>query len=235
MVRAERAAKSRGAPGGRDRGRAIGSTRATSRARWSRSCRSTRPRSTRSDFAEFFARVEAPASTTYRGYTVYKHAFGSQGPMLLQTLNILEHFDLHAMGYGSADYLHTVIEAMKLAYADRDTLLRGPGVREGPGRGAALEGVREGARGADRSDAGVEGLHRRRPDEVRPAGEAVDLLEGRRQGRDRRAPHRPAATRWPRADRIQPASARTRRTSRSSTRRATSSTRRRAAAGSAAR
>jgi gamma-glutamyltranspeptidase/glutathione hydrolase len=73
------------------------------------------------DFADYFARVEAPASTTYRGYTVYKHGFGSQGPSLLQTLNILETFDLHAMGYGSADYLHTVTEAMKLAYADRDS------------------------------------------------------------------------------------------------------------------
>ena len=74
-----------------------------------------------SDFAEFDARIEEPAQTTYRGYTVYKHGFSSQGPMLLQTLNILEQFDLRAMGYASADYLHTVTEAMKLAYADRDT------------------------------------------------------------------------------------------------------------------
>ncbi len=81
---------------------------------------------TRADFAEFFARIEEPAHTTYRGYTVYKHGFGSQGPMLLQTLNILEQFDLHAMGYGSADYLHTVTEAMKLAYADRDTYYADP-------------------------------------------------------------------------------------------------------------
>jgi len=81
---------------------------------------------TRADFAQFFARVEEPAHTTYRGYTVYKHGFGSQGPMLLQTLNILEQFDLKAMGYGSADYLHTVTEAMKLAYADRDTYYADP-------------------------------------------------------------------------------------------------------------
>jgi len=74
-----------------------------------------------SDFAEYFARIEEPAHTTYRGYTVYKHGFSSQGPSLLQTLNILENFDLHGMGYGSADYLHTVTEAMKLSYADRDT------------------------------------------------------------------------------------------------------------------
>ena len=74
-----------------------------------------------SDFADYFAKIEEPAHTTYRGYTVYKHGFGSQGPSLLQSLNILENFDLHAMGYGSADYLHTVTEALKLAYADRDT------------------------------------------------------------------------------------------------------------------
>ena len=74
-----------------------------------------------SDFSEFFAKVESPAMTNYRGYEVYKHSFGSQGPMLLEALNILENFDLHAMGHNSADYLHTVTEAMKLAYADRDS------------------------------------------------------------------------------------------------------------------
>ncbi len=74
-----------------------------------------------SDFAEFHARVEEPAKTTYRGYTVYKHSFSSQGPVLLQALNILEGFDLKAMGHDSPDYIHTVTEAMKLAYADRDT------------------------------------------------------------------------------------------------------------------
>ena len=73
------------------------------------------------DFAEFYARVEAPAMTTYRGFEVYKHAFGSQGPVLLQALNILENFDLKAMKLNSGDYLHTVVEALKLAYADRDT------------------------------------------------------------------------------------------------------------------
>jgi gamma-glutamyltranspeptidase/glutathione hydrolase len=73
------------------------------------------------DFSEYFARIEEPAKTTYRGYTVYKHAFSSQGPVLLQTLNILEGFDLHAMGHDSPDYIHTVTEAMKLAYADRDS------------------------------------------------------------------------------------------------------------------
>ena len=88
-----------------------------------------------SDFAEYFARVEAPASTTYRGYTVYKHGFSSQGPVLLQTLNILEQFDLAAMKHDSADYVHTVTEAMKLAYADRDTYYADTAFVQVPGEG----------------------------------------------------------------------------------------------------
>ncbi len=88
-----------------------------------------------SDFADYYARIEEPAKTTYRGYTVYKHGFGSQGPVLLQALNILENFDLHAMGYASADYLHTVTEALKLAYADRDSYYADPAFVQVPGEG----------------------------------------------------------------------------------------------------
>jgi gamma-glutamyltranspeptidase/glutathione hydrolase len=88
-----------------------------------------------SDFSEYYARIEEPAKTTYRGYTVYKHGFGSQGPVLLQALNILENFDLHAMGYASADYLHTVTEALKLAYADRDSYYADPAFVQVPGEG----------------------------------------------------------------------------------------------------
>ena len=87
------------------------------------------------DFSEFFARIEEPAKTTYRDYTIYKHGFGSQGPVLLQTLNILENFDLHGMGFGSADYLHTITEAMKLAYADRDTYYADPAFVKVPEEG----------------------------------------------------------------------------------------------------
>ena len=87
------------------------------------------------DFAEYFARVEEPARTNYRGYTVCKHGFGSQGPVLLQTLNILENFDLHAMGYASADYLHTIVEALKLAYADRDSFYADPAFVTVPAEG----------------------------------------------------------------------------------------------------
>ena len=93
-----------------------------------------------SDFAEYFARVEEPAHTTYRGYTIYKHGFSSQGPTLLQALNILENFDLHGMGYGSADYLHTVTEALKLAYADRDTYYADQAFVKSPAEGLLSKG-----------------------------------------------------------------------------------------------
>jgi gamma-glutamyltranspeptidase / glutathione hydrolase len=88
-----------------------------------------------SDFADYVARIEAPASTTYRGYTVYKHGFTSQGPVMLQALNILETFDLAAMRHDSADYVHTVTEAMKLAYADRDTYYADTAFVQVPGEG----------------------------------------------------------------------------------------------------
>jgi gamma-glutamyltranspeptidase / glutathione hydrolase len=87
------------------------------------------------DFAAFFAKVEEPAVTSYRGYDVYKHSFGSQGPVLLETLNILEQFDLQAMKRNSADYVHTLVEALKLAYADRDTYYGDPAFVETPAEG----------------------------------------------------------------------------------------------------
>lgn len=79
-----------------------------------------------SDFSEFYSRVEPATSVTYRGYQVFKQGFNSQGPSMLQSLNILEHFDLQAMGHNSADYLHVVTEAMKMGYADRDTYYADP-------------------------------------------------------------------------------------------------------------
>ena len=73
--------------------------------------------------------------TTYRGYEVYKHSFGGQGPVLLQALNILENFDLRAMKLNSPEYLHTVVEALKLAYADRDSYYGDPAFVRTPGEG----------------------------------------------------------------------------------------------------
>ena len=87
------------------------------------------------DFAEFFAKVEEPTTTNYRGYQVYKQSFGSQGPVLLEALNILEQFNLKSMKHNSADYVHTVVEALKLAYADRDTYYGDPAFVQTPAEG----------------------------------------------------------------------------------------------------
>ena len=58
--------------------------------------------------------------TTYKGVDVYKLPFWQQGPALLQALNILENADVKSMGYNSPAYMHTVYQAMNLAFADRD-------------------------------------------------------------------------------------------------------------------
>lgn len=84
------------------------------------------------DFEGFSARLERPVSTTYRGYTVYKCGPWSQGPVFLQQLNILEGFDLEAMGHNSAQYLHTLVEAAKLAFADREKYYADPDYVEVP-------------------------------------------------------------------------------------------------------
>lgn len=85
------------------------------------------------DLAEYSGRIEEPASVTYRGYTVHKPGFWNQGPVLLQTLRILEGYDLARMGAGSADALHTIVEAVKLAYADRDHYYADPDFARVPG------------------------------------------------------------------------------------------------------
>jgi len=78
------------------------------------------------DMAAFKLQPEEPVSVDYRGYKVYKPAFWSQGPAMLEALNILEGFDLRSLGFNSADYIHKVTEALKLAYADRDTYYGDP-------------------------------------------------------------------------------------------------------------
>ena len=78
------------------------------------------------DMAAFKLQPEEPVSTEYHNYKVYKPGFWSQGPAMLETLNILEGYDLRSMGFNSADYIHTVTEALKLAYADRDTYYGDP-------------------------------------------------------------------------------------------------------------
>ncbi len=75
---------------------------------------------TEQDLANWKVKIEEPMMTTYRGIEVYKLQQWTQGPAMLQTLNILENFDLKSMGYNSTRYIHTVYQAMNLAFADRD-------------------------------------------------------------------------------------------------------------------
>jgi gamma-glutamyltranspeptidase/glutathione hydrolase len=72
------------------------------------------------DLANWKVRIEEPVKTTYKGTEVYKLAQWTQGPAMLQALNILEDFDLRSMGYNSARYIHAIYQAMNLAFADRD-------------------------------------------------------------------------------------------------------------------
>jgi len=72
------------------------------------------------DLDRWQVHIEEPVSTSYKGIDVYKLTTWVQGPVLLQTLNILEEIDVRAMGYNSARYIHTLYQAMNLAFADRD-------------------------------------------------------------------------------------------------------------------
>jgi gamma-glutamyltranspeptidase/glutathione hydrolase len=75
---------------------------------------------TAEDLANWRVYLEEPVSTNYKGVEVYKLTHWVQGPVMLQALNILEGFDLKAMGYNSARYIHTIYQSMSLAFADRD-------------------------------------------------------------------------------------------------------------------
>jgi len=75
---------------------------------------------TEADLANWKVKIEEPLSVNYKGIEVYKLQEWTQGPALLQSLNILENFDLKSMGYNSANYIHTIYQAMNLAFADRD-------------------------------------------------------------------------------------------------------------------
>jgi gamma-glutamyltranspeptidase / glutathione hydrolase len=78
------------------------------------------------DFEAFDAQWIDPVSTNYHGYDVYELGAQTQGPTALEMLNILEAYDLKALGHNSAEYLHLMIEAKKLAFADRDAYIADP-------------------------------------------------------------------------------------------------------------
>ena len=75
---------------------------------------------TKQDLANWKPIEEATTHINYKGIDVYKLQQWTQGPALLQALNILENFDLKSMGYNSTKYIHTIYQAMNLSFADRD-------------------------------------------------------------------------------------------------------------------
>ncbi|MHC2992072.1 gamma-glutamyltransferase [Pontibacter sp. HJ8] len=75
---------------------------------------------TMQDLAKWKPIEEEPLMVNYKGIDVYKLQQWTQGPVLLQGLNILENFDLKGMGYNSTKYIHTLYQAMNLSFADRD-------------------------------------------------------------------------------------------------------------------
>ena len=86
------------------------------------------------DFAEFESPLEEPISTTYRGYQVFTNRTWTQGISLLQTLNILEGFDLASLGHNSPQAIHLQVEALKLAFADREKYVGDPAFVDVPVR-----------------------------------------------------------------------------------------------------
>jgi gamma-glutamyltranspeptidase/glutathione hydrolase len=87
---------------------------------FTRSCQEQGGLITMEDLANWKVKIEEPLRITYKGIDVYKLQSWTQGPVMLQSLNILENFDLKSMGYNSTRYIHTLYQALSMAFADRD-------------------------------------------------------------------------------------------------------------------
>ncbi len=98
---------------------------------------------TAGDLAAYRGRVERPTRLGFKArdhtFEVFKTGFWGQGPVLLQTLALLQGFDLLRMGHNSTEYIHTVVEALKLALADRDALYGDPDFAKVPATGLLSE------------------------------------------------------------------------------------------------
>ncbi len=128
------------------------------------------------DFARHTATWVDPVSTNYRGYDVWELPPNGQGIAALQMLNLMEPYDLHAMGPQSAEWLHILIEAKKLAYEDRAKYYADPEFVKVPVSRADLEGLCEGARPAPRPES-----RDRPPDRGRAEAGRHDLHDGHRR------------------------------------------------------
>jgi gamma-glutamyltranspeptidase / glutathione hydrolase len=90
---------------------------------------------TEADLTQCRSRWEEPICTGYHGYTVYEAPPNSSGHVLLQELNLIEHFDLKALGCNTAESIHRMVEAKKLAFIDREAFLADPDFIEVPTNG----------------------------------------------------------------------------------------------------
>ena len=130
------------------------------------------------DLARHVTRVEEPVAVSYRGYTVHKCGPWTQGPFLLEALQLLAGFDLKAMGHNSPAAVHVTVEAMKLALADRDTYYADPLFADVPLAGLLAPAYADARRGLiDMSHASLE----RRPGDPR-RGKALLAGSSGRQG-----------------------------------------------------
>ena len=78
------------------------------------------------DLANYHSKFAEPVTTTFHGCEIWGQDTWTQGPMLMQALNILENFDLRAMGHNSPAYIHTVAETLKLCFGDREAFYGDP-------------------------------------------------------------------------------------------------------------
>ena len=111
------------------------------------------------DLANLQAEEGAPIKTMYKAYEVYQSAPNSQGIVLLVALNILEGFDLRRMGHNSADYVHVITEALKLAFADRNQYIGDPRfVKDMPVDGLLSQQYADKRRALIRMDRAIAGM-----------------------------------------------------------------------------
>ncbi len=111
------------------------------------------------DLADHKSEWVEPLSASYRGYELWELPPNGQGVAALQMLNILEHYDVANMGFGSADYLHVLVEAKKLVYADRARYYTDPAFYDVPVDGLLSESYAAARRGLidmDRAGGAVE-------------------------------------------------------------------------------
>ena len=94
------------------------------------------------DLAAYKSQYGTPVKTTFHGYEIYGQDTWTQGPALMQTLNMLENYDLRAMGHNSPAYIHTVAEAIKLSFGDREAHYGDPDFSTIPIDGLAVQGIR---------------------------------------------------------------------------------------------